>query len=76
MGNGYPHPGINISQIRFGGGFAGLIFAMGSVAIFLAGMPELWYFLAAALALGSAFALALRAVHRRSSRPAIEGIKI
>jgi hypothetical protein len=76
VGNGYPHPGINISQIRFGGGFAGLIFAMGSVAIFLAGMPELWYFLAAAFVLGIALALALRALYRRSSRPAIEVIKI
>jgi hypothetical protein len=76
MRHGYPHPGINMSQIRFGGGFAGLIFAVGSVAIFLAGMPELWCFLAFAFALGIAFALALRQVHRRFSRPPIEIIKI
>jgi hypothetical protein len=72
MRNGYPHPGINLSQIRFGGGFAGLVFALGSVAIFLVGIPELWYFLTFALALGFVFALVLGYVHRRSLKPPIE----
>jgi hypothetical protein len=76
MRNGFPHPGINMSQIRFGGGFAGLVFALGSAAIFLVGIPELWYFLLFALALGFVFALALRYVDGRPSRPPIEIVKI
>jgi hypothetical protein len=34
-------PEINISQIRMGGGVAGMIFTVGTMAIFLVGIP--WY---------------------------------
>jgi hypothetical protein len=47
-------------KIPVGAGFAGLIFTFGSLAIFLLGLPELWYFLAGALVLGGGIALVLR----------------
>jgi hypothetical protein len=60
MKNGDFHPGITIHKIPVGAGFAGLIFTLGSLAIFLIGLPVLWYFLVGALALGVGFALILR----------------
>ena len=59
-----PSPEINMSQIRFGGGIAGLIFTLGSMAIFLLGVPVLWYFFALAVALGLGFAVVFRFAHR------------
>jgi hypothetical protein len=53
--NDNPHPGIRIDKIPIGAGVAGLIFAIGSLAIFLE-IPVLWYFLAGAIALGLGFA--------------------
>jgi hypothetical protein len=53
-----------MSQIRFGGGIAGLIFTLGSMAIFLLGVPVLWYFFALACALGVGFAVVLHFAHR------------
>jgi hypothetical protein len=53
-----------MSQIRFGGGIAGLIFTLGSMAIFLLGVPVLWYFFALALALGIGFAVIFRFAYR------------
>jgi hypothetical protein len=58
--NGRLHPGITMHKIPVGAGFAGLIFTFGSLAIFLLGLPELWYFLAGALVLGGGIALVLR----------------
>jgi hypothetical protein len=54
------HPGININKIPVGAGFAGLIFTIGSVAIFLIGLPVLWYFLVGSIALGIGVAVILR----------------
>ena len=34
-----PHPGITMHRLKVGGGFAGSIFAAGSVLIFLVGIP-------------------------------------
>ena len=61
-----PHRGITMHKIKFGGGIAGLTFTMGSMAIFLASLPQLWYFLALAVALGVGVATGLRAAHRRT----------
>ena len=58
-----PSPEINMSQIRFGGGIAGLIFTLGSMAIFLLGIPVLWDFFALAVALGVGFAVVLHFTH-------------
>ena len=68
------HPGIRIDRIPVGAGLAGLIFASGSLAIFLVGLPILWYFLAGAIALGLGFAAVLhlkRALKVRSSPPSV-----
>lgn len=53
-------PEIDIAQIKVGGGVAGLIFTIGSMWIFLVGIPALWYFLALAIAAGAGVAVALR----------------
>ena len=37
-----PHPGITMHQIKVGGGFMGLVFTLGSAAIFLLAIPALW----------------------------------
>lgn len=59
----YPHPGFTINRIRFGGGFAGLVFTVGCMALFLAGLPVLWYPFIAALALGAGIATFLYLRH-------------
>jgi hypothetical protein len=47
-------------KIPVGAGFAGAVFTAGSLAIFLIGLPVLWYFLVGGIALGVGFALILR----------------
>jgi hypothetical protein len=56
------HPGITMHKLSFGGGFMGLLFTLGSVLIFVLGLPALWYFVAFALVLGVGFAVVLRFV--------------
>ena len=51
-------PQINASKLVIGGGIAGAAFTIGSMLIFLAGLPILRYMFAAAFILG-AIALAL-----------------
>ncbi|HEV2469892.1 MAG TPA: hypothetical protein VGS78_11905 [Candidatus Sulfotelmatobacter sp.] len=62
------HPGITMHQLSFGGGFIGLLFAGGSVLIFVLGFPTLWYFVALALGFGILIAFLLRAIHERRSQ--------
>jgi hypothetical protein len=66
MSEGNPNPQINISKIPGGAGIAGALFALGSMLIFLIGIPRLRYFFVAALILGGAVALILRFVHRET----------
>jgi hypothetical protein len=47
-------------KLSFGGGFMGLVFAVGSALIFVLGFPTLWYFVALAAALGVGIAALLR----------------
>jgi hypothetical protein len=54
------HPGITMHKISFGGGFMGLVFAVGSALIFVLGFPTLWYFVALAAGLGAGVAALLR----------------
>lgn len=61
------HPGINMHKLSIGGGFVGLLFAVGSAAIFILGFPTLWYFVAFSAVLGVALALIMRFVHQRMS---------
>ena len=64
MNDQTPGPEINMSQIRMGGGVAGLIFTLGSMAIFLLGVPVLWYFFALAVGLGLGFAVIFHFAYR------------
>jgi len=52
-----PGPQINVSKMPVGGGIAGAIFTVSSMAIFLIGIPALQYFLPAAILLGGGVAL-------------------
>jgi hypothetical protein len=60
-------PEITMHSLRFGGGFAGLIFTVGSMLIFLVGLPLLWSFLALSMALGIAVAAIFRWIARNRS---------
>ena len=65
-----PRPQINASKIVFGGGIAGLIFTVGSMLIFLAGLPVLRYMFPCAIVLGCVVALVLRfARHDTPGKP-------
>jgi len=55
-----PNPQINLSKIAVGGGIAGAIFTIGSMLIFLIGIPLLRYVFPAAILLGCLVALILR----------------
>ena len=55
-------PQINVSKIPGGRGVAGIIFALGSMLVFLLGIPALRYFLLAAIVLGSGVALVIHFV--------------
>ncbi len=59
-------PQINVSKLAVGGGFVGLIFAIGSMAIFFIGIPLLRYMFPAAAVLGCAIALILRFVRHKT----------
>jgi hypothetical protein len=61
------HPGITMHKLSFGGGFMGLLFTLGSVLIFVLGLPALWYFVACAFVLGVGFAIVLRVVSSNRS---------
>ena len=61
------HPGINMHRLPVGGGFIGLLFAVGTAVIFILGFPTLWYFVVLSAALGVAIALMIRFIHQRTS---------
>jgi hypothetical protein len=61
-------PQINVSKIPGGAGFAGALFAVSSVIIFLIGIPALRYFLPAAIVLGLAITGLIHFVRRRFPR--------
>lgn len=64
-----PHPGISMHKLPVGGGFIGLVFAVGSALLFLLGLPALWYFVVFSAALGIGIALMMRiSSARRSDR--------
>jgi len=58
---------INMAKIPVGGGAAGLIFAVGTMAVFVIGIPTIRYMLPASLVLGCGIAAVLR--HRQSWAP-------
>lgn len=59
-------PQINASMLRVGGEFVGALFAVGSMLIFLLGIPLLRYAFPAAIVVGCLLALVLRFVRRES----------
>jgi hypothetical protein len=61
-------PDINLSQIKVGGTVGGLIFAIGSMAIFLVGVQGLWLFLIGAIALGAGFATIFYLIRRAAAK--------
>ncbi|HTS05723.1 MAG TPA: hypothetical protein VMP68_09075 [Candidatus Eisenbacteria bacterium] len=63
------HPGISMHKLPVGGGFVGILFAIGSAAIFILGFQTLWYFVAFSAGLGIAIAALIRIFHEsRSNR--------
>lgn len=67
MSEGTPAPQINVSKIIAGGGIAGALFAVISMAIFLIGIPILRFFLPAAIVIGAIVALVIH--FRRHETP-------
>jgi len=61
-----PRPQINSAKIAVGGGIAGAIFTIGSMLIFLTGLPMLWYMFPGAIVLGGLFALILHFGRRKT----------
>jgi hypothetical protein len=75
MPDGPPNPQINVSKIPGGGGFAGALFAVSSMLIFLIGIPELRFFLPAAAVLGGGVALVIHFIrYQPPGTPWIAGI--
>jgi hypothetical protein len=66
MSEGAPNPQINVSKIPGGTGIAGALFAIGSMSIFLFGVPRIRYFFIAAIILGCGIAIVMRFVRRET----------
>ncbi len=66
MSEGTPSPQINVSKIPGGTGIAGALFALGSMLIFLVGVPRIRFFFVAAIILGGGIALVLRFIRRET----------
>ena len=63
MNDESPRAEINMAKIPVSGGIAGLIFAVGTMAIFVIGIPSIRYMLPASLVLGCGIAAFLRTRH-------------
>lgn len=66
MSDNAPTPQINVSRIPGGTGIAGALFAVGSMLIFLFGVPRIRYFFVGAIILGCGIAIILRFVPRET----------
>jgi len=66
MSESTPRPQINISKIVAGGGIAGAIFAIGTMLIFLIGIPAIRYVFPAAVVLGVGVALGLHFIRHKT----------
>lgn len=60
-----PHRGITMHRLPVGGDFPGLLFAVGSMLIFLLAIPALWYIVVGALIVGLVVAAALTLAHNK-----------
>ena len=63
------HPGISMHKLPVSGGAVGLLFAVGSMLVFLLGIPAMRWFLAGSGALGVGVAGGLWLFHRYFSSP-------
>jgi hypothetical protein len=66
------HPGINFSRLEVGGDLGGCVFALGSVLVLVAGLPQVRWFVAGAVAAAvptACLLLAWHHCHRRLSGP-------
>ena len=61
------HPGITMHKLQVGSGFIGMVFAVGCAAIFVIGLPSLWYFVAFSAALYVAIAALIRCFEQSRS---------
>ena len=59
-------PQINMSKLAVGGGIAGAIFVIGSMLIFLIGIPAIRYVFPAAFVLGCGVALILHFIRHKT----------
>ena len=59
-------PQINMSKLAVGGGIAGAIFVIGSMLIFLIGIPAIRYIFPAAVVLGCGVALILHFIRHET----------
>ena len=64
-GSEFPHRGITMHEMPVGGGFPGLLFAVGSALIFLFAIPALWFVVAGALVVGLLIAALLQILHQK-----------
>ena len=67
--NGSLHPGISMHKLPVSGGAVGLLFAIGSMLVFLLGIPAMRWFLIGSSALGVGVAGGLWLFHRIFSNP-------
>jgi len=70
------HPGITMHKLPVSGNAVGLLFAAGSMAVFLVGVPSVRVFSLAAIPFGLAVALSLRFFHRRHAALPQEVLKL
>src|SRR6266404_5922391 len=66
MSEDTPRPQINSAKLRVGGGIAGAIFTIGSMLIFLIGIPVLRYVFPAAILVGFGVALFLHFIRHET----------
>jgi len=72
----HPHLVISMHRVSVGGDLHGLVFAVGSVLIFLLAIPALWYVVGGALVVGLVIAAVLQLVHKKPDETARLSIKI
>jgi hypothetical protein len=66
MAEDTPRPQIDASKLRIGGGIAGIVVTLGSMLIFLIGIPMLRYIFPVAILLGCGVAVFLRFIRHET----------
>jgi len=66
MNEDIPTPQINSAKLRIGGGIAGAIFTIGSMLIFLIGIPAIRYVFPVAVLVGCGVALILHFIRHET----------